>query len=325
MVPAPGATTLPVPPEPRDYYGPVRACGDGFAFDAGPGEAYSDAASVQALLVPGGTLYLESWIYRGIDLSKVVVPLGAVELPGGPRLARLRVSWPDRPSEIVYHYDRGGGPLPILAIHSNRFDGSARDVDWLGRIAFGPAAKALCTSLPPSLRPSPERDDADAETLDPRPRAGPLTLCFAGLAFDLLAGETARLPWFPELKRFRLADRAGRRTDVDLRLWSPLARPRAGAPVTENPQVALMDGYLPTSRRGYTLQEDRKAHLRLVQKGAGGVASGSDPQAQFAFDPAIGKEERLAMVARLREQGQADRCLGDRPGKIRAATPAPSR
>jgi hypothetical protein len=322
----PVAASLPDPPESHDYYGPVRACGEGYAFDAREGEAFSDVGATHALFFPGGMLFLESWIYGGVDMSKAAEPLGSVALPGGAHLTRLRVTWPDRAPEIVYHYDRKTGPLPIVAIHSNRFDGSARDLALLGRIAFGPAAKGLCASIPERLRLSPQRDDPDAEIFDPRRRPGPLTICFAGLAFDVRASEAALLPWFPLLKHFRLVGRNGRATDVDVRLWSPLPRLRPGVPLGRSREVELMDGYIPTSRRLPGLEEERKAHLRLVQKGPAGFATGSDPQAQFAFDPAIGEAERRAILSRLRGQRPADRCTGEvKPAKIGAATHKASR
>lgn len=306
----PAAASLPPPIIPKDYYGPIRACGQGFAFDALEGEAYGEAGGGDVLRLPGGGLLLESWIYTGIDVSRAVTSLGAVELADGVRLTRIRTDWGDRPPEILYHYDRGSGPFPILSVRSSRFDGSEGDLALLGRIAFGKAAEALCTSVPQALRPTPERNTWDAASYAPRIRRGPLTICLAGLAFDIAADESALLPWAPELRRFRLIGRDRLTTDIDLVRWEPLrAAAAAGEPIAGRAEVEMHEGGLLTDSRGPAPDDDRKRHLRLVHPRVPGLVHPTlDPQAIFAFDPAIPESGVRAILARLRVQRPRDRC-----------------
>lgn len=308
------SASLPPPPLPRDYYGPVRVCGEGYAFDALAGEAYSVWGSGDNLRFPGGGLTIGSWIYERIDVSKAVKPLGAVELRGGVRLQRFRTDWGDRKPEIVYHYDRGTGYFRILEVRSNRFDGSEGDLTLLRRIAFGKAAEPLCASIPEALRPTPERENWDAYHYDPRIRPGPLTVCLVGLAFDVRAGEAALLPWMPHSKRFRLLGPDRLATDINLQHWTPLPAAAAGRSIAAMPGVEVMEGSVLTDGRGPGPEDERKRHLRLVHPDSSGFI---DPdglaQALFAFDPAISETGARTMLARLRTQRPADRCAASAP------------
>ena len=191
----------------RSYYGPLRACHPLFAFDVRAGEGYLDSGGEHILrfgdhyLSAGRRWFLADPIYRDI-----VRPLGTLELPGVGTLERIALSSRSAPgTAIVYLYDtRDGGPFPRMEIRSDAFDGSARDVALLGRIMFGEAGRGMCAAVPQELRARPEREDADAFWVRPDRPAGPLTLCWAGLAFDVRAGERAIRFWHPEWQLFGL-------------------------------------------------------------------------------------------------------------------------
>lgn len=300
----------------RSYYGPVRACHPLFALDVRAGEAYLDSGGEHILrfgdhyLSAGRRWFLADPIYRDI-----VRPLGTIELPGVGTLERIALSSRNAPgATIVYLYDtRDGGPFPRMEIRSDAFDGSARDVALLGRIMFGEAGRAMCASVPEELRARPEREDADAFWVRPDRPAGPLTLCWAGLAYDVRAGESAIRFWHPEWQLFGAASGATRVTisgsfaslrDPAGRIFSgslaasPAFEVRAaGQAPALPPAMRSGEGSVPVFARLL-----RRLHLPHPDlQPVGGVA--------FAFSGPATPADIAAFIARLRPRTAGDTCF----------------
>jgi len=312
----------PPPPELRQYYGPVRACGDGYAFDAAEGEGYELDRPTRSLWFPGGSISVDHWLYADSQYRDVVHPLGSIRLRSGAALERVRVASRSSPSvEILYLYDTGNrGPFPIISIRSNRFDGSAGDLALLARIRFGEAARALCKDIPEPLQARPERENRDAGWLQPRAHRGPLTLCMVGLALDVGAGESVRLPWNDAVwPRFRVIQ-GNRLVNVDLLFWRLDGGPALVGFLASAPGVQLLDR---TDYNSTTFVADRgsePSHLQVIFGTPDGRHSlESLPRVSLEFDPTSQAEERRSFAKRLRSRRPEDRCFA--PPPMKAGTP----
>ena len=304
----PAAPSLPEIPPDRHYYGPLRGCARGVAFDVREGEAFSDNGGLH---FPGGGLLVEGWIYSGMDMSDIVRPLGTVELREGVRLDRIRLSSRNAPgSEIVYLHDtRARSPFPILSIRSNLFDGTDRDLGLLGRLAFGEAASALCASMPEPLRQTPERENPDAGWLDPQVHPGPLTICSKDMAFDVASGDSALLPWSPRWPSFRVLA-GGRQVDVDLLYRAYLPDLPGNGPLAESPGILRVES--PQTPLSGPVPDDGSGplYIRLVAPDARGQRPPEQmPGLVFAFDRAVSAEGRSETVRRLRWRLPGDTCF----------------
>jgi hypothetical protein len=315
---APG-TLQAIPPALPDYhyyYGPGRACGAHYAFDVAVGEGFEQSGLAPSLYFPGGGMSFEGWIYSGPEYRDIVDRLGTFDLPGGVRLERIRHGSRSSPRvEILYLYDSGArSPFPILSIRSNMFDGSARDLELLGRIRFGEAARAICANTPEALRPTPERENPDAAWLDPRVHAGPLTLCMAGVALDLRAGEAAQLPWSDGWPRFRLL-RDGRKVDADLLLWRNEPAPGLSGTLAASDHVALVEGSIRFGLIGFNPDGDEgPLQVMLFRRLPGSTRHLSTmPHLALRFERTFERAERLEIAGRLRVQRPEDACFAAPP------------
>lgn len=308
------ATAIPPPPIiPHAYYGPLRVCTDRFAFDVAAGESYEVEGGSYMLHFPGGGLTVESWIYSGMDMSDIVRPLGFADLESGPQLQRIRLFSRNAPgSEIVYLYHTGVRSMfPILSIRSNRFDGSENDLVLLRRLVLDEDIRKHCADVPQSLQLTAERENLDAGWLDTREHRGPLTVCLAGLAFDVGPGELLVLPWTAKSwPRFRMIQGEGRHVDFDFLLWKPLTAAPTG-PLADDSAFALTEGRVGINWTGFTPDRaDGPQHMLLIQRDPTGArALPVMPHAVFSFDPEIGADERMAIVRRLRAQKAGETCI----------------
>jgi hypothetical protein len=237
----PGRANTPVMAPMRAYYGPLRICDRLFAFDVRAGEGYLDGAWGHVVRFGGHYLGVgQRWLYAGESFRDIVRPLGTLDLPGVGLLERIELGSRNGPDKIiVYLHDTGdGGPYAKMEIRSDAFDGSERDLALLNRVVFGDRARAMCADVPEALRPRPEREDANALWVRPDRPAGPLTLCWAGLALDVRAGEAAIPAWRHDWDRFGVAGAGGWTVSVTGRFQ--ILRDRAGRPF-EGPLAALPD------------------------------------------------------------------------------------
>jgi hypothetical protein len=240
-LPGPARARTPVMAPTHAYYGPLRICDRLFAFDVRAGEGYLDGA--WGHIVRFGGRYLgvgQRWLYAGESFRDIVRPLGTLDLPGAGLLERIELGSRNGPDKtIVYLHDtHDGGPYPKMEIRSDAFDGSERDLTLLNRVVFGDRARAMCADPPEALRPRPEREDANAMWVRPDRPAGPLTLCWAGLALDVRSGEAAIPSWRHDWDRFGVA--AGGGWTVAMTGRFQILRDQAGRPF-EGPLAVLPD------------------------------------------------------------------------------------
>jgi hypothetical protein len=217
---------------------------------------------------------------------------------------------------FVYLYTATAGANSWrYTVESDQFDGSDRDLAILERIAFGDRGRQMCAAVPDGLRPGPERETNDVIWLSPTRHLGPLTICVAGLAFDVGPGEAALLPWrMRESKFFRLF--AGdRRIDVaglDERVWRRGGEPDVQGPVSSDPRfVTGKVASLPLlSPVGY-LSHVADAQVVVLWRRADakpGLPHGLSPVG-FTFDRPTGEAEIETFIKRLRTQRPEDLCF----------------
>jgi hypothetical protein len=313
---------VPLLPPLRNYYGPLRICDPRLAFDVREGEGY--LASGGEHVVRFGGRYLEfgrPWLYADESYRDIVRPLGTLALPGTGLLERIELSSRSSPEKvIVYLYDTGGGgPFAKIEIKSDAFDGSERDLALLSRILFGDRARAICAEVPEALRVRPEREDARAFWVRPDRPAGPLTLCWAGLALDLRESEAAIPAWRRDWDRFGVVS-GGFTVAVSGRFaW---LRDRAGRPydgaLAASPDFALRDTgrVAPGSVPAFSLGDAAAVHyVELARRvDVPNLGPRFISGVTFAFSGPATATDISAFVGRLRPQRAGDRCFEEAAG-----------
>ena len=303
----------------RQYYGPLRICDENFAFDVSAGEGFVREGGYGSfpdlILSTGGYLTIGGrWTGDSGPSARYVHARGEIELQG-QTLRRFEVKPPDGGTEFAYTAPGFAGS-ERFTIRSNRFDGSDRDRAILDRIVLGDRARQMCASVPLELRPLPERDQPEVRWLAPARHRGPLTICRAGLAFDVASDEEAMLGWGKDHLPVRIVAFA-RSTDIagfDERLWRRSGEKDARGSlsrdprfVTETPLVLLSGQVSPSGRFGIAY-----AALRRRADPAPSSKEGI-PALFFTFDRETTDAERQAFIARVRTQHPSDRCFAPRP------------
>lgn len=323
MAALPAAAHVPHVERSRAYYGPIRICDPQFAFDVLGGEGYLWSVNQHSVRFGRHYLSVGRWLLADEAFRDIVHPLGTLDLPGVGRLERIALSSGNAPERtIVYLYDtHDRGPFPKMEIKSDAFDGSDRDLAPLGRFVFGERARAMCADIPEALRPSREREVADAFWVRPDRPQGPLTLCWAGLALDLRAGEALIPFWHRGWELFGVASGGASVTiqggfaslpgsggsnfdgplaaspEFELRPIDPARSPFGGLP----PALQAADG---SSPRYVRLQRPvRLPHPELAP--VAGVT--------FAFSGPADPTEIAAFVGRLRLRNARDACFEEAP------------
>lgn len=306
-----------VPPAPvptHAYYGPIRACTPHFVFDVRAGEAYVHAGQEHRVQIGRHTFaFGQSWYLDGPQHRDFAAPLGTVDVPGLGRLERVRLTARNAGGRsIVYLYDTGyRGPGGKIEIRSDRFDGSARDIARLGRLAAGERRTAMCSDVPDHLRPRPEREDRDAFWVSQERHAGPLTLCWSMLALDVRRGE-ALIPFWGKLGAMGVAI-----GDVRVTIAGNLAAPfepgwrRVRGALAAQPEFQVREDVsapsaIPPTLRALDGSEPRRVRLTRLAENPdlhpyGGVG--------FAFSGPIADAGIAAFVGRLRLQTPRDTCF----------------
>lgn len=308
----------PVPPDFYQAYGPLRICDGDLAFDVKENEGYIGSGDPSHVIFwKDGALNVDQSHYNLEELKPRGHARGEIELPG-LRLQRLEI--PPRygsPASIIYvHVKDLPKGFRILKIESGLFEGSERDRALLERIAFGDRARQMCASVPLELQPVPQRNQLEVSWLSPARHRGPLTICRAGLTFDVASGEEAMLGWGKDQPAFRIV--AGDRS-TDIAGFDELLLRRAGEKdakgslsrdprfVTGTPPVLRSVQVPPSSRPG-------RVHVALWWR--------ADPETYwkegvpalfFTFDRDTTKAERRAFIARVRTQRPQDRCFAPDP------------
>ena len=320
---APIAANTPPPVPMFSYYGPVRHCGDGFALEARAGEGLIVVGGFDAMLRIGRHNLGVSRFTAGYAIvtdPAIIRQTGTLTIEGVGTLARYRVSagQPDD-ARVTYLFDPGGGVdrARRIEIGSDLFDGSERDRAMLARVAFGDHAKAQCEAVPPALRPTPERVQADAFLMRGARYPGPLTVCWAHLALHAVAGESVVLPWDPDQNRFALVApglsvgitgdfRSGaNRTGAPL---AGVAGALLGLPpyygiVAGSNHVGVVFDYMPTG----TPVTNRARLVAVADVRMLGPDPG--PGLTFTFSRPLPDAERDAFIGRVRVRATSDHCF----------------
>lgn len=309
LAPAAGQAIPPPVTVYHSYYGPLTFCRPGFAVDIRAGEGFSASTREPShLSFPGGRLYF-SHDAAPIEGNRYGEPLGTVGTASGTRLHRMRLPPSEGRARFEYVYDAAdGSPLPIRRIGSELFDGTDADLGWINRIRFGAAAEHHCASIPEERRAVPSRADGDAWAWNPRRHPGPMVLCTERFAFEVAAGEAAILLWDGD-DLFQVT-RGGERMGANTRDWGSGSFTDAAAPVAASPRVRLVEGIVesytgtpyPIPAEGpqtiLLLRDDRHAEgTRIVRK------------VEFTFTRGVRREQRLALVHRLRPRLPTDACF----------------
>ena len=324
-LPGPVRAHTPVPPPRFEYYGPLRICDGAFAFDVRDGEGYikegyPDSNPTYLILSNGGYLKLGSpWLYDAEALKPFAHLTGVIELPT-QRLQRFEMrTATGEPHSVVYLYSaKAGANSWKYTVESDQFDGSDRDLDILERIAFGDRGRQMCAAMPDGLRPGPERETNDVIWLSPTRHAGPLTICAAGLAFDVRPGEAALLPW-PRFSAFFRIVAGDSRIDIaglDERVWRRGGEPDVQGPVASDPRfVTGKVVHLPILSPIGTLSHRADAQVFILWRSADAKPSLPHGQSHvgFTFDGAISEAEGRAFIQRLRTRRPEDKCLSAEP------------
>lgn len=320
----------PAPPERHEYYGPIRICGEiargeaNFAFDVHDSEAYivegdPDWRLTHLVLSGGGYLKIgDPSPYDEEPMRQFVRPRGDVEVPG-KGLRRLQTVSPAGATGAflyVYTTEHKGHPFKST-IESSFFDGSGRDRSVLERIAFDDRAREMCAAVPDHLRAGPERERPEAFWLSPERHKGPLTVCTAGLAFDVGPGEAALLPWrWRQMWGFFRVVAGDGHTDIgglEERVWRRGGEPDVKGPVALDPRFRRRSaGRSPSWVPNRILTSGPDSPLVLLSRRADAQPDppdGKEP-VSFTFDRPSTEADRQAFVERLRTQLPGDRCLG---------------
>ena len=315
VAPTPAGAVPAAPVPVHAYYGPIRACTPLFAFDVRAGEAYVQRGQENHVQIGRDSFaFGQPWYLDGPQHRDFVTPLGTVDVPGLGTLERVRLAGrkTDGP-DIVYLYDTGDrGSRGKVEISSDGFDGSGRDIARLGRLAAGERRDAMCSEVPDSLRPRPERVDLDAFWVSQERHAGPLTLCWSRLALDVRRGE-AVIPFWRDLGAMGVAI-----GDMRVTIAGAFQAPfepgwrRIRGPLAAHPEFQLRKDLewpaaIPPALRALDGSEPRRVRLvRLAEKPDlhpyGGVG--------FAFSGPITDAGIAAFVRRLRLRTARDTCFG---------------
>lgn len=319
---APATANVPPPIPIFTYYGPLRHCGEGYALDAGTGEAMLVIGMGDATVRFGrhtlGVSRMPSG-YGVITDPAIIRRTGTLTVPGVGAFERYRVSagTPDS-VRVTYLRDPGDGVARSrwMEISSSAFDGSDGDRAVLRRVAFGERAAAMCADVPAALRPSADRLRADAFLMrEPRYR-GPFTWCWSAMAMDVAAGEEAVLPWTPDANRFAIVAPA-----LEVAVAGDF---RSGSSPTGALPTGVLGPLLPYAMH-FTLGTGSRYSGSHTYVRAGAVATnlarlvanrdirtiGPDPGPglNFAFSRAVTDAERDAFIGRVRARGPSDPCF----------------
>ncbi len=315
---AAGATTPALVPI-RSYYGPIRICTPLFAFDVRAGEGYLHTGPGHVVRFGHHNFtFGEPWHLDGPQFSDFVRPMGTLDVPGIGRLERVELTARNHGGpNIVYLYDTGfRGPGRKVQIRSDLFDGSDGDVARFDRLAGGDRRTAMCADVPEALRPRPEREDSDAFWVSPERAAGPLTLCWSGLALDVRAGEAVIPFWYRGWGLLGVAT-GNRRVTISGSFASlrdasgqPFRGPLAARPEFEILEDNAQPGIPPPLRAAGGIPPRRVRLFRAAE----GAASGRRPYGGigFAFSGPASSAEVAAFVGRLRPRAASDICFGER-------------
>jgi len=316
--PPAGASTPTARPM-HTYYGPIRICTPLFAFDVRAGEGYWDTGREQVVRFGRHSFtFGEPWlVLEGPQYRDFVRPMGTLVVPGIGTLERVELTARNQGGPyIVYLYDTGyRGPGGKMLIRSDLFDGSDRDLALFERLAFGERRNAMCAAIPDALRPRPDREDSHAFWVSQARHAGPLTMCWSGLALDVRRGE-AVIPFWQDLGLFGVATRRFKVT-----IGGSLAAPfepgwrRVGGSLAAHSEFQVRQDNsspdaIPPALRDPDGSEPRR--VRLVRPAEdpdhhpyGGVG--------FAFSGRISDAGIAAFVRRLRLRTSRDTCFEARP------------
>ena len=317
---APVRAHEPTPEPTRQYYGPLRICDANYAFDVSAGEGFVREGGYgyfpDLILSTGGYLSIGGyWTGDTGPSARYVHARGEIELQG-QRLRRFEVKPPDGGSGFAYTAPGFAGS-ERFTIRSNRFDGSDRDRAILDRIVLGDRARQMCASVPLELRLLPERDQPEVSWLAPARHRGPLTICRAGLAFDVASEEEAMVGWGKDHLPFRIIAPA-RGTDIagfEERVWRRTGEKDVLGPLSRDPRFvtggsirSLLWGQAPPSSRPDLVYAALWRRADSDPRSKQGV-----PALFFTFDRETTDAERQAFIARVRTQRPQDRCFAPDP------------
>jgi hypothetical protein len=261
------AVAIPPPLPSYSRYGPVTQCLNGYRVEV---------TGDEAVTLDQGVMVLNDEFRLFLDPERTSRPESdrpvAVEVPGLGQAQRYRVA-ANRGRVSLYTGDRditeyvlpanGGG---AVLVRSDRFDGSARDLELLARVAAVDPARDQCGTFAP---PDYAGRSFAALYWSPVRHPGPGFHCQQGIGYPVAAGESTQRPWLQTNAQsdLHLADgvalglrgptdpaRRYRRTRGPIEAGYELSTRELSAEVHE---LLLI---VPESRRG----RDEPAHLQQI-------------------------------------------------------------
>jgi len=231
------AVAIPPPLPPSSHYGPVRFCADHSRFDVTADEAVSWTDYGATAAVTLVTLDYSVTVERFGEGLRAALPYRNFVRGRTTRIALADGHTADRFVIVDGNGDRStgyvrqvadAGDLPLLFV-SAQFDGGERDLALLRRFTVGTPDALNCAGQTWRDPAFTAGNDDRASFVSRSTVQGPALICGSGLAFALLAGETAPLYWPRGRSRGLISEVAGEDRYFNVSWPSVLPRARVTA------------------------------------------------------------------------------------------------
>ena len=290
----------PPPPVTHSRYGPLTQCLGGYAVTAGASEAILAMEGGITLMTDADAFHLH--IDEG-DPYRSQQQRTDIEAPTLGNVIRYQRSYgASTPDRLTTYLIPSSAGHPAMTVNSGGFDGSARDLRILGRIARIEGEQGCGNFRGPAF----PGETPQAALWRPFSTPGPFYRCQNGVGFPVLSGEALQIAWYDDYDgpsvRLSSPNPVVRLDPIHLVVHGPIDTANGAGPVatayrprvetmSDGPNVLLMPPRAASERRG----PDQR-YRRLIR---------------IAFAPGQDAAAR-ALAGRIEFVARSDpRCLGD--------------